>query len=287
MIHNAWPVNFNRNLASFEPHIKAFTNLFRLAIKSSGTRPVGSQPTRILFTSSIAVVGRFPVLNPEGPLEVPEVPMDAINCADFGYPEGKWVCERVGLAANEEYGQGDALVKASTVRIGQMTGPEGSGAWNESEHFPLIVHSCAALKAVPKLVGSLSWIPVNRAGDAITDMLFSKSFRPIYHMENPSRQSWDGLIANLASILGGSQPLPIVPFGEWLERVKAAGEEKNPAFKVIGFLENDFVRMSSGIVILRTAETKLDSPALVKSTALDRRHLEEYIAYWRRVGAMQ
>jgi hypothetical protein len=206
------------------------------------------------------------------------------------------VCERVGIAAAELYGQkdDDALVKASSVRIGQMTGPEGSGAWNESEHFPLLVHSSAKLKIVPALSGSLSWIPVNRAGDAITEMLFSKTFRTIYHMENPSRQTWEGLIDNLASILGSStggdsdgKPLTKVPFAEWLAKVKGAGEEGNPAYRVINFLENDFLRMSSGVVILRTAETKMDSPSLVKSTAIDRRHLGEYVEYWRRVGAMQ
>jgi len=194
------------------------------------------------------------------------------------------VCEQVGKAAAELYGQDDALVKASSVRIGQMTGPEGSGTWNESEHFPLLVHSSAELKVVPALTGSLSWIPVNRAGDAITEMLFSKTFRPVYHMENPSRQSWEGLIDNLAHILGG---VPKVPFSQWLQKVKSTGEGKSPAYRVINFLENDFVRMSSGRVILRTAETKLDSPTLVKSTSIDRRHLEEYVAYWRSIGAMQ
>lgn len=213
--------------------------------------------------------------------------MDAVNTAEFGYPEAKWVGERIGMAADELYGQDDALVKGSSVRIGQMTGPEGSGAWNESEHFPLLVHSSAMLKAVPALSGSLSWIPVNRAGDAITEMLFAKNFRPIFHMENPSRQSWEGLVENLALALGDSQPLPTIPFDEWLEKVKAAGEEKNPAYRVLNFLKNDFIRMSSGVVILRTAETKLESPTLVKSTAIDRKHLEEYIAYWKRVGAMQ
>jgi len=90
------------------------------------------------------------------------------------------------------------------------------------------------LKVVPALSGSLSWIPVNRAGDAITEMLFSKTFRPIYHMENPSRQSWEGLIDNLASILGG---VPKVPFGQWLQKMKSAGGEKNPVYKVINFGE--------------------------------------------------
>lgn len=274
---------------SFEPHLAALSNLLRLALQSAGTRPSCTEPTRVLFASSIAAVGRFPLLNPEGPLEVPETPLRAINTAEFGYPEAKWVGEQIGMAANRLYGGGDdTLVRASSVRIGQMTGPEGSGAWNESEHFPLIVHSCTALKAVPALSGSLSWIPVNRAGDAITEMLFSKGFKPIYHMENPSRQSWQGLVENLASILGGSdQPLPIIPYTKWLEKVKAGGEGKSPAFRVLSFLENDFIRMSSGDVILRTAETKLDSPTLVKSTAIDRKHLEEYIAYWRKIGAMQ
>jgi hypothetical protein len=117
-------------------------------------------------------------------------------------------------------------------------------------------------------------------------MLVSKGFQPFYHMENPSRQSWEGLISNLASILGGSDPLPVIPYREWLDKVKAAGEAKNPAYKVLNFLENDFIRMSGGDVILRTAESKLDSPTLVRSTALDRKHLEEYIAYWRKTGAM-
>lgn len=109
-------------------------------------------------------------------------------------------------------------------------------------------------------------------------------------MENPSRQSWSGLLHNLASILGGEgEPLPLIPFSEWIDRVRSLGDdpERNPAFKVINFLENDFVRMAAGTVILRTAEARLDSPTMVRSTSLDRQHLEEYVAYWRSVGAMQ
>ncbi|KAF8887098.1 hypothetical protein BD779DRAFT_1611593 [Infundibulicybe gibba] len=296
IIHNAWPVNFNRNLSSFEPHVKALVNLIRLAILASGTRPVDSEPTRILFASSIAVVGRFPILNPNGPLEVPESALDAVNSAEFGYPEAKWVCERVLMAATTLYGDASPdhegpLIKGSNVRIGQMTGPEGSGAWNESEHFPIIVRTAQSLKAVPILDGSLSWIPVNRAGDVITELLFSNGFKPFYHMENPSRQSWSGLLNDLASILGGSPstPVPLIPFSDWLDRVRNLGDDpaRNPAFKVLAFLENDFVRMAAGTVILRTATARLDSPTMVRSTSLDKQHLEEYIGYWKRVGVMQ
>ncbi|KAF5377825.1 hypothetical protein D9615_006785 [Tricholomella constricta] len=294
IIHNAWPVNFNRSLSSFEPHVRALSNLARLALLSAGRRSEGSAPTRILFASSIAVAGRFPALNSEGPFEVPETSLDAENTAEFGYPEAKWVCERVLLAAAELYGDAcsieEPLIQGSNVRIGQMTGPEGSGAWNESEHFPIIVRTSQQLGALPALEGSLSWMPVNRAGDILTELLFSKGFRPFYHMENPSRQSWSGIISNLTSILGGTRdPLPLIPLAKWLGRVRELGDDpaRNAAYKILSFLERDFQTMSNGTVILRTATARLDSPTMVKSTAVDRKHLEEYISYWKSVGAMQ
>lgn len=294
IIHNAWPVNFNRNLSSFEPHVQGLSNLVRLALLSSGRRSTDIPPTRILFASSIAVAGRFPALNADGPFEVPETPLDAENTAEFGYPEAKWVCEQLLLAAVELYGDASSieepLVEGSNVRIGQMSGPEGSGAWNESEHFPIIVRTSQQMGAMPALEGSLSWIPVNRAGDIITELLFSKGFKPFYHMENPSRQSWNGIISNLASILGGKgDPLPSIPLSKWLARVRDLGDDpaRNAAYKILSFLERDFQTMSNGTVILRTATARLDSPTMVRSTAVDRKHLEEYVSYWRCVGVMQ
>ncbi|TFY83837.1 hypothetical protein EWM64_g160 [Hericium alpestre] len=295
IIHNAWPVNFNRTLTSFDSHVRALCNLARLSLLSAAKFPTDRQPRRILFASSIAVVGRFPLLHPEGPFDVPETHLDAANTAEFGYPEAKWVCERVLQAFSDLYGkpghrQQETLVQTSSVRIGQMTGPEGSGAWNENEHFPIIVRTSQKLRALPDIDGSLSWMPVNRAGSAIVDFLFSKNFRPIYHMENPSRQSWSGLLENLASVLGGSDgPLPMIPYDEWLRRVRDLGSdpEKNVAYKVMDFLENDFVRMASGSVVLGTDVAKRDSLTMVKSVALDKKHLAEYVGYWRSVGALQ
>ena len=157
IIHNAWPVNFNRSLASFETHVYGFCNLIRLALLSSGKRASGSPPTRVLFASSIAVAGRFPLLNPHGPYEVPEAPLDAENTAEFGYPEAKWVCERVLMAAVEMYGNvyrvEEPLILGSSVRIGQLTGPEGSGVWNESEHIPIVVRASQKIKALPVIQG--------------------------------------------------------------------------------------------------------------------------------------
>ncbi|KAG5337253.1 putative secondary metabolism biosynthetic enzyme [Termitomyces sp. Mn162] len=295
IIHNAWPVNFNRSLASFEPHICALSNLVRLALLSAGRRAVGSAPTRILFTSSIAVAGRFPSLHTQGPYEVPERLLDAVNSAEFGYSEAKWVCERLLSSASELYGDSsgidEPLMQGCSVRIGQMTGPEGSGAWNESEHFPIIVRTSQQLGALPALEGSLSWLPVNRASNILMELLFSKGLKPFYHMENPSRQSWQGVMSNFSAILGEchGKPLPLIPLTTWLGRVRDLGDDpkRNVAYKILPFLERDFEMISGGTVILRMTSARSDSLTMVKSTALDRRHLEEYVSYWRSIGTIE
>ncbi|KAF9018364.1 acetyl-CoA synthetase-like protein [Hymenopellis radicata] len=261
IIHNAWPVNFNRHVTSFESHIAGLVNLLKLCILSSQNC---LYPTRLIFASSVAVVGRYPVLHPNGPCDVH---------GKVWLPEGKWVCERLIQIADHLYGmEGLKLIRGSSVRIGQMTGAEGCGAWNESEHFPIIIHTS-------KMMGSLSWMPVNRAGNAIVDLLFSERFRPTYHLENPSRQSWRGVMKDFSSLLN----LPLISLDEWLAKVRLLGDG-TPAFKIMHFLERDFARMASGEVILGTSEAKEDSKQMVMSTSLDRTHLEEYISYWEKVG---
>ncbi|KIK63254.1 hypothetical protein GYMLUDRAFT_197778 [Collybiopsis luxurians FD-317 M1] len=295
IIHNAWPVDFNRSLSSFDTHLQAVCNLIQLCLRAATTGLQSTCPKRLLFASSIAVAGRYPIVHPEGPGDVPEAELEPQCTDDFGYPEAKWVCEKILLEANGLFGTSTSknvdedargpLLLTSSLRIGQMTGPEGSGAWNETEHFPIIVRTSQMIKALPRVEGSLSWMPVNRTASVVIELLFSIGFRPIYHLENPSRQSWASVLDGLAAIFGSKDaPLPIIPFKDWLDRARALGEDPsyNHALKVMHFLEQDFIRMASGTVILRTAESKLDSPTLLRSTSLDKRHLEEYVAYWRK-----
>ncbi|KAK0202205.1 hypothetical protein DFS33DRAFT_1444321, partial [Desarmillaria ectypa] len=259
IIHNAWPVNFSRGLDSFEGHVRGLVNLVKVAQRSS------AKDVRILFASSIAVVGRYPSQ------PVPEQPVPPESTAEFGYPEAKWVCEELLLSL-------EGKVRGSSVRIGQMTGAEGAGAWNESEHFPVVVGASKAVGALPKLEGTLSWLPVNRAGQIVVELLFSDRFKPIYHMENPARQEWTAVIDNLADILG----IPVVGYAEWLERVRG-NEQVN---KLIGFLERDFERMASGGVVLGTDEARKDSRGMRESGVVGRKEVEEYVNYWRRVGVL-
>lgn len=137
-------MDFNRSLISFIPHLEGTLNMIKLAIQSSSPQQV-----RILFSSSIAVVGRNTLIA-DGRC-IAELPLEDPSAIDrFGYAEAKWVCERMFEEASRLYGH---RLSASNVRIGQMTGAEATGAWNTAEHIPMMVKSCLAVGKFPKLEG--------------------------------------------------------------------------------------------------------------------------------------
>lgn len=147
IIHNAWPMDFNRSLESFEPHFQGTQNIIELALAANTANP--ENVPRILFTSSVAVVGRYPSLN-NTPL-IPEVPMPDPNVTDhFGYPEAKWVCEQMLEEASRTYA---GRLETSIIRVGQLTGSESSGAWSPKEHFPSILKSSQTIGSLPAVQG--------------------------------------------------------------------------------------------------------------------------------------
>ena len=60
IIHNAWPMDFNRSLEPFEPRFYATQNIIWLALLANESNP--QNRPRSLFTSSVAAVGRHPAL---------------------------------------------------------------------------------------------------------------------------------------------------------------------------------------------------------------------------------
>lgn len=147
IIHNAWPMDFNRQLPSFESQFMALDNLIALSRSAFSKRPSTHQT--FVFISSIATVGNYPDLS--GEQIVREMPMksnDAVD--DFGYARAKLVCERIveelaATASNE--------VDAKYIRVGQMTGARTSGLWNTTEHFPALAKSSKYVGALPQLKG--------------------------------------------------------------------------------------------------------------------------------------
>jgi acyl-CoA synthetase (AMP-forming)/AMP-acid ligase II/nucleoside-diphosphate-sugar epimerase len=147
IIHNAWPMDFNRRITSFEGQFRTVDNLINLARTCHAGRPF-SKPT-VLFISSIAVVGQYPKLT--GERIVPETAMTDTRCADdFGYAKAKLVCERMIEGAAKVFSD---EIDAKYVRVGQLTGAEKTGLWNPTEHFPALVKSSKLIGALPDLKG--------------------------------------------------------------------------------------------------------------------------------------
>jgi thioester reductase-like protein len=87
IIHNAWRLDFNLALSSFDSAVRGTRNLLELAMTSPHAAHV-----RMFFTSSIAVSQSWP--RSQGAF--PEEPQaDARWCVGSGYGESKYVCEQV------------------------------------------------------------------------------------------------------------------------------------------------------------------------------------------------
>lgn len=105
VIHNAWRLDFNLSLVSFEPNIRGTRNLIDLALRSRRASTL-----RFLFTSSIAssqgwdeAKGAFPE----------EVQYDASTAVGGGYGESKYVCERVRTHGNLRLRKANSCLPAS------------------------------------------------------------------------------------------------------------------------------------------------------------------------------
>lgn len=138
-------MNFNQTLDSFRPQLDLTMHVIRLANDCNSTRPV-----RIFFSSSVAVVGRYPLTHGlRQPIEeTSEITTDDVE--HFGYAEAKWACERLYTSARNGLA---SRLTATNIRFGQLSGVEATGFWNENEHLPMIVKSCQAVGKVPILPG--------------------------------------------------------------------------------------------------------------------------------------
>ena len=124
-VHNAWPVNFNQTLPSFEPHVRGTRRLIDFAAGSVHRPP-------ILFTSTIATTQNWRAVHPGD--SVPEKLIGDMRVpAPMGYAESKYVAEHL-LAGAANLG-----VSAAICHVGQVTGPvDKPGIWNRQEWFPSV-----------------------------------------------------------------------------------------------------------------------------------------------------
>ncbi|KAF2675587.1 acetyl-CoA synthetase-like protein [Lentithecium fluviatile CBS 122367] len=278
IFHAAWPMDFQRMLSSFHSQFDFLRSLLQLASDIHTARP--SVRSRLIFISSIAVVGQYHTAQKSR--NVPEAPMlDARSTNPFGYGKAKLVCEKMLEAAAATHG---AAMEVATVRVAQVSGSRGSGFWNAKEHIPSLVRLSQRTGSLPDIHGTLSWLPVDRAADVLTDIILSPlPLALVYHLENPVRQSWHDVLAIIGAELGlGGSALS--PLDQWLAGIKALGDGAASTEMLIDFFETDFQHMSGGGVVLDTTATRAVSSTLRDADVVEDELVARYVREWKRQG---
>ncbi|KAI9045893.1 putative polyketide synthase [Aspergillus affinis] len=262
IIHNAWPMNGISRLSAFEPQFKVMRNLIDLARDAASFR---TKPIRFQLISSIGTVGHRPLLS--GQPIVTEESAKIEWVLPNGYGEAKYICERI---LDETLHQHPDRFEAMVIRPGQIAGSSVSGYWNSGEHLPAIIKSAQTLKLLPDFRGVVSWASVDHVAGTVVDLLLSTNKpHPVYHIDNPVRQPWKDMITLLADELGVPRS-NIVPFAEWIQRVKSfsGSSEDNPAVRGADWLEENFERMSCGGLLLDTSKAREHSSTLSRVGAV-------------------
>lgn len=295
IIHNAWRVDFNLALSSFEPNIRGTRMLLDLALASPHAASL-----RFIFVSSIA--SAFGCDSSQGP--VPEELLgDPSMAIGSGYGESKHVAEQI-IARSD--------LQATSLRVGQITGGP-TGAWAMTDWVPILVKSSLALGSLLDLPGVVSWTPADRVAAAILDVALSEMHVPLVNVTHPRPVPWRTILEGVRDALVASgqtkDPLPLEPYSGWmrkLERRACGAKERDfkevPALKILPFLRgslqpqnaetipgdgeagnglqfatNRACSLSSTMRLLSTRETEWLGPS----------HALAWVKYWKSKGFFQ
>ncbi|KDQ23277.1 hypothetical protein PLEOSDRAFT_1068285 [Pleurotus ostreatus PC15] len=295
IMHNAWRVDFNVALSSMEPLVAGTRRLIDFALQSAR-----AMPPSILFVSSIGVARNYPHgIAPE------EALLDPAFAIGSGYPESKWVAERVLHKAAES-----TPLKTTIVRIGQMSGSYVNGCWNTHEWVPSIVKSGITLGCLPESDGVVSWIPVDIAASAIKEMALinppiTEASARYLHIVHPCPIQWNDIMTIISRKVG----VQLVPYDTWLGRLQgssdtsnAADENTNPALRLLDFYQSALEKPllspdaeAFGFPRLATVDAVRVAPSLRVMDPLDNgsggtlrvlgdADIDGWLAYWKAVG---
>ncbi|KAL9596858.1 MAG: hypothetical protein Q9219_005528 [cf. Caloplaca sp. 3 TL-2023] len=275
IIHNAWQVNFNLPLKSFEPHLAGVQHLVEFAACSY-------KRARLFFISTIGTVINYSD-STDRISEVEILDNDWTTAAKAGYPQSKLVAERMLANASRKNN-----IRVTIGRVGQIAGPsKDKGMWARQEWLPSLITSSKYLGLIPESMGYLDhvdWIPVDLVTDIIGELAFVPEVERVYHIVNPQRTTWQSLLPTILQHLD-PQGIEVTAFEHWLRELqKSAGRvedvERNPAVKLLPFFADVEKGMREGKkpVVLDTKCAEKSSQILrtLKPTG------QEWMGQWMR-----
>lgn len=233
VIHNAWSVNFNMSLESFEPNVASVAHLLNLTQRQQD-KP---HPRAFTFISSVAAVAT--ALDGKNVAQERIYEWQEANPRN-GYGQSKWVAEHICAAAAKS-----RTDPVRILRVGQVSGDTKHGIWNPAEAIPAMVQSALTIGALPKMEGpqrnTSRWLPSDITAAVITEltMLDPKKDTPstqkpaVFHVASPHTLRWNEDV--LPALEKAGLRFQTVPQGEWVRLLNQSDNdiEKNPPYKLI------------------------------------------------------
>ncbi|KAI1621302.1 hypothetical protein EDD37DRAFT_581368, partial [Exophiala viscosa] len=241
IVHNAWRVDFNQALQSFEPQIRGVRHLIDWAA-NSGRRP------RLSFVSSISSVAQWSDSYPNKQ-EIPESSLTEVDynvALPMGYGESKHVAERLLAIAADV-----ARITVDVLRLGQVAGPisPNAGSWNRSEWFPALIETSKSTNRIPDRLPEVNWVPVDVLAGIIVDLLHHEHGGcKTFNLLNPHTRPWEELTSTIQRNIGGN----VVPFKAWIQDLQSVDSsdpsevKSKPALKILDWFVGLEQSMSSG-----------------------------------------
>ncbi|KAN0082898.1 hypothetical protein V8E55_008693 [Tylopilus felleus] len=278
IIHNAWRLDFNLSLASFEPNVKATRNLVDLALDSHY-----SSSLRFVFTSSVSTAQHW---GPERGAFPEEIQLDPSWAVGPGYGESKYVCERI-LAKSG--------LRATSLRIGQIAGGP-NGSWATTDWVPIIVKSSIALGAFPNSHGVVSWMRTEDVAASVLDVAFAEEAPEVLNIVNPQRPAWSTIMSSVRNAVLEQKSasltnddLPMVSFVDWVVRLEERGDSATPEdlVRIPGIKLLEFLRGMARHEELTRADTQMGEAGMTDFSNEKEQRVSKTVAHMRPLGDVE
>lgn len=314
IIHNAWSVNFNQSLRSFDRGCISSTHFLLNLAATSPTRLLlppnnnkkQKQKPSLTFISSIATALAAPVSVAED-----LVPWSYVE-ERMGYAQSKWVAEQLLASAAAQ-----AEIPVRIARLGQVCGDSVEGLWNPAEAIPTIVRTAVTQGVLPgDEEEELQWLPADVAGEAIVDvavfedggddgeesrllqvfnlvnstfpLFWKKDFLPFLRragldFEIISGRDWVKKLEKYSSSTSTMQDEPAVKLFDFFKhKYDASTTTTTTMTKAQGKeKEKEKERKKENQPRFETARAKKISSAMAKNCVIDEILVAKFVKYWR------
>lgn len=248
VVHNAWPVDFNKSLRSFAGCLDGVVGLVSFALHSQ-TR------VALQFVSSIAAIAGSPQ---RAVVVAEQAATEAQAPVSMGYGQSKYLAERMLAHASRVLG-----TRTIVVRVGQISGDgRRKRGWNRREWFPSLVVSSLHIHALPNSLGcaaggkEVNWIPVDSVAKILQELSVASPVggaNQTFHVVHPRSVAWKELLPTFQGVLDGIAsergvaPVEVVDYRAWFDKLEASSVtdstnsgdlSTNPAVKLLPFFES-------------------------------------------------